>query len=289
MSLRIRRAQPTDLPTLPPLLRAAFQHYQDALVYSDAVLDLFHEAWWKPMHGLLALDGEEPVGVVLAGRRHVDLDGQRLSALHIGPVAVLPELWGHGLGRRLMQGIEQNEADLYTLTVNRVERVGGFYGRLGYRELETWQPQVLDLRRPQGQRRAPACSTRHALVEQAPPLPSRQEPLVLSSRLGSAHLKLVRWPVTSRQGGQVLRLFTGQIVERSASGPELDACLALALDQATSAGIELVWGRPQLVAGLQGFLRGGGEGVSRLAKPGSPSGSAALARALTWLPAGPSP
>ncbi len=289
MGLRIRRAQQSDLSALPPLLRASFAHYQDALVYSEAVLGLFRDQWWRPLRGLVAEDGGALVGVALAGLRELELDGGELTCGHIGPVAVLPELWGKGLGARLVRGLEPLSVDLLTLTVNRVERVGGFYTRLGYRELETWIPRVLDLRRPLSPRRAPEASTRHALIERAQPLQPRDAPLVASFQLGDSHIQLVRWPVTSRQGVQVVRLFTAQIVARGPSGPDLDACLDQALDWARAQGVELVWGRPQVVGGLRGFTLGGGEGVSRMVLPRTPRGSEAAARALSWWPAGPSP
>jgi predicted N-acetyltransferase YhbS len=288
MSLRIRPARQTDLPALPPVLSAAFEHYQDALVYSEAVLDLFHQQWWRPLRGQVAMDGAEIVGVALAGLREVELDGHALSCAHLGPVAVLPRLWGRGLGARLVSGLQELPVDLLSLTVNRVERVGGFYTRLGFRELETWFPQVLDLRRPRSTHRAPVATRRHAIVERSPD-PGARSTLVQDFEHGDSWMRVVRWPVTSRQGSHVLRLFTAQIVARGPAGADLDRCLDQALDWASGQGVELVWGRPQLVGGLQGFVRGGGEGVTRLAQARTERGSSALARALTWWPAGPSP
>ena len=210
--MRLRRFEHGDLPTLVPVLGEAFGHYRDALRYTDEVLALFRDTWWQPPLGVVAEDDGRIVGAVIAGARDAVLEGRHLRLLHAGPVAVVPTHWHKGVGSAMMRALEvADDTDVMTLTVNLVEDVGGFYARLGYSVIETYQPWVHD---PACHERAEPSSESPALGELAPPLADRDEPRVRSFRSGDAVLQSVVWPVTTRRGGVRHALSTCQIVCR---------------------------------------------------------------------------
>ena len=285
--IRLRALAPGDARALVPVLAEAFGHYRDALRYTDEVLALFGQAWWPEGLGVVAEHRGEPIGAILAGTRTAVVEGRQVRLLHAGPVAVLPRFWHQGVGSGMMRALEtQGDADVLTLTVNLIEDVGGFYQRLGFHVVETYQPWVHDL----------ACSERAApegggpaLTELAPPLGDRPAPRVRTFQAGEARLQSVIWPVTTKRGGLRHELSTCQIVHREGHGPGLDrACQDLVL-AAHADGARLVWGRPHLVAGLVGFRMSLAPGVARMGKGLTQGGREALARVRAWRPAGPSP
>jgi len=284
---RLRAIEPADVPRLVPLLAAAFGHYRDALRYTDEVLELFSDLWWQPLHGVLAEDDGVPVGALVAGLRPAVVEGQPLTILHAGPVAVAPTHWHRGIGSQMMRALAKStDADVLTLTVNLVEDVGGFYSRLGFQVVEIYQPWVHDL--ACSERAAPELDT-PALRELSKPLADRAEPRVRTFGGGEARMRSVIWPVTTRRGGRRLALNTCQITSREGYGPGLDRAAESLVSAAHADGARLVWGRPQLVAGLRGFRMSLGPGVARMGKPLTENGEAALRRARAWMPAGPSP
>ena len=285
--IQLRRLEEGDLPRLVPVLAEAFGHYRDALRYTDDVLDLFESSWWDPPSGVVAEDHGELVGVLAAGERPAVIEGRRLMVLHAGPVAVKPTHWHRGIGSQMMRALEASaEVDVLTLTVNLVEDVGGFYLRLGFLVVEIYQPWVHEL----------ACTERAAphlegpaLRALAPAMADRDEPRVRTFRSGEALLRTVAWPVTTRRGGTRQELSTCQVVDRQGHGPGLDEACAALVKSAHADGARLIWGRPQRIAGLPGFRISLGPGVARMGKALTTEGTAALDRARSWLPAGPSP
>ncbi|MCP4804345.1 MAG: GNAT family N-acetyltransferase [Proteobacteria bacterium] len=239
----------------------------------------------------MAEDGDTLVGACLAGERQAVLDGEGLRLVHVGPIAVVPECWHNGVGTAMLKAVHQmTEADVATLTVNRVEDVSGFYARQGYRDVQFWTPFARDPSISPSQNRVEQPSARAGLLtELAPPVEPRDEPRVRIHRVDGAEVRTVLWRVTTRSGGSLRPLSTCQIVHRSGDGEAFDLAIERAVAAARVAGARLVWARPQLIGGALGFRRTIGPGVARMARPLSERGRRLFPSIRGWTPAGPSP
>ena len=288
--IRVRPLAPSDHDRLPAVLAEAFGHYQDALIYSPEVLDLFGSTWWASPVAVVAERRSELVGVCLAGERDATLDGESLRLVHVGPIAVVPECWHGGVGTTMLRAVlSRTRADVATLTVNRVEDVSGFYVRHGFRDIEFWTPVARDPQISPSRDRVEHRTRAGTVVEQAPPIEPRDSPRVRVHRIDGAEVRSVLWTVTSRSGSRNRRLQTCQIVHRQGDGEALDIAIDKAVAGARLAGARLIWGRPSLLRGAQGFRKTIGPGVSRMARPLSDRGARLFPSIRAWRPAGPSP
>ena len=277
----IRAARAGDLEQAPVLLRRAFSGYRDALVYSPDVVAMFRRLWWTPLHGVAAERNGRLVGLALVGVRAARFGTTRLQVAHVGPVAVEPEFQGQGLGDAMMAALAP-PADLMTLTTNDSEDIRGFYLRRDFRVLSRWVPLVRNLNHPRGGSAIPPTALARPIVEASVEAGR-------SFRAGSARIRAIQWPVTSRRSGHLERLKTCQILSRHGDGRALGQALDDACAWARRGRCELVWGEPHVTRGLPGFRSGGGAGVSRLVRPLTPTGAEVAEAARGWMTSGPSP
>ncbi|RWE38197.1 MAG: GNAT family N-acetyltransferase [Mesorhizobium sp.] len=83
--------------------------------------------------GFLALDGDRIIGCVFAL--------ERPDGFYVGKLAVAPDRQGHGIGRRLMQAVEdlarsRGKADIELETRIELTANHAAFARLGFRETE---------------------------------------------------------------------------------------------------------------------------------------------------------
>ncbi|MHC1557981.1 GNAT family N-acetyltransferase [Actinomycetospora sp. C-140] len=125
----VRRERPADIPAVRAVVAAAFAGDDGAEPIEVGLLDrLRDDDGWLPAFSLVAEDGGDVVGHVVATRGHV---GDR-PALGVGPVAVRPDHQGRGVGSALMHAVlaaaEAREESLVALLGEPA-----FYGRFGFR------------------------------------------------------------------------------------------------------------------------------------------------------------
>jgi len=124
--LEVRPETPGDIPGIRSLHRKAFEHGREA----DLVDRLrgHHQATLS----LVAVDGEEMRGHLLFSRVVLGPQADDLRGLGLGPVAVLPEFQGQGIGSRLIRaGLEACRVQGYDFVV--VLGDPAYYQRFGFR------------------------------------------------------------------------------------------------------------------------------------------------------------
>ena len=113
MSLRVQPANAEDSDGIRAVHLAAFPTASEADLVKMLHDDLDSEI------SLVAKDDARVVGHVMLSRMRVEGDGRTYRALGLGPVAVIPELQGRGVGSRLieeaMRLAEQREEEIVFL------------------------------------------------------------------------------------------------------------------------------------------------------------------------------
>jgi len=133
-SVRLRAAVPEDVPFLYRLSRAAFQAYGD---YAEVLKEALNE---RKVLTLVAVEGVQPVGFGMLG--FLAGAGREAAAMEVVALAVEVRHQGQGVGRRLMEALEERAAGMgcrllriHTAVENRPARRlfegRGFYTR-GY-------------------------------------------------------------------------------------------------------------------------------------------------------------
>jgi putative acetyltransferase len=125
-SIHVRPEQPGDQLAIANLNDAAFGQVDESRLI-DAIRQAQHSTL-----SLVAVEGERIVGHILFTPITVDSPGRSISALGLGPMAVLPELQRHGIGSKLV------EAGLRECRRNGCQAVvvvghPEFYPRFGFR------------------------------------------------------------------------------------------------------------------------------------------------------------
>jgi N-acetylglutamate synthase-like GNAT family acetyltransferase len=130
MSMEIRFAEESDLPTLTALINHAFK-VEAFFIVRDRLIPEEALEYFRKGRFLLA---EEDGG--LAGVVYVELRGDRS---YLGLLSVNPELQKTGLGRRLMAAAEEFAREMGShhmdlTVVNLRTELPPFYRKLGYTE-----------------------------------------------------------------------------------------------------------------------------------------------------------
>ncbi len=144
--LTFRPATTADAPLLVSILHAAFEEYREKL---DPPAGVHHESvdtiLQKLQEGtfIIALLGETPAGCVFYK------PGDGGNFLYLGRLAVLPPYRQHGLGRTLIDYVEQRAAEQGLPSIQlgvRVEltHLHEYYARLGYRPISYHSHQGYD-------------------------------------------------------------------------------------------------------------------------------------------------
>jgi putative acetyltransferase len=120
----IRREQPGDVPAVQALTLAAFPEPVEA----ELLAALRGDEGWIGALSLVAEDADEVVGHVVCTRGRVG----DAPALGLGPISVLPDRQGEGIGSALVHAIV---AAAQALGETVVVLLGdpAFYGRAGFR------------------------------------------------------------------------------------------------------------------------------------------------------------
>lgn len=128
VTVRIRAEQPDDRPRIRALVAAAFDAQP---VVADLVDALRASSAWRPELSLVAVDGDEVVGHVLATRGWLDAPRALVDVLVLSPLGVRPDRQGRGVGGALVR-------HLLGLAVRRpepaifLEGSPRYYGRFGF-------------------------------------------------------------------------------------------------------------------------------------------------------------
>ena len=125
--LTVRRERAGDADAVRELHGAAFAGAGDPPVEPGLVDDLRADPAWLPHLSLVAEVDGRIAGHVLATRAYVD----RAPALGVGPVGVLPELQGRGVGTALVYAL-LGAAQACDETLVGLLGDPGYYGRFGF-------------------------------------------------------------------------------------------------------------------------------------------------------------
>ena len=124
--IHIRAEQPGDEIAIANLNDAAFGQFDESRLI-DAIRQARHSTL-----SLVAVEGERIVGHILFTPVTVDSPGLSISALGLGPMAVLPELQRRGIGSKLVEaglGECRRNGCQAVVVVGHPE----FYPRFGFR------------------------------------------------------------------------------------------------------------------------------------------------------------
>jgi len=136
----VRRAQPSDATALATLVNRAYEieefFVEGERTTADEIARLIRSG------GFLVLEYGGGLGAAILYQGPGERPGTPASHAYFGMLAVLPELQGMGLGRRLVQVAEAmaeaSGASSMTLRViNLREELSRWYKSLGYREVGT--------------------------------------------------------------------------------------------------------------------------------------------------------
>jgi GNAT superfamily N-acetyltransferase len=149
--LKLRAAQPADIPALLDITVKGFDTYREFAPpgwrmpgfdgLGDRIID--EEAWWW-----VAAD-PEPVGHALmipAARSREPIDDPALG--HVVQLFVLPSHWGTGVARALHAAMLEEAprrgfSELRLFTPSQQRRARGFYDREGWRVVREWHDSPL--------------------------------------------------------------------------------------------------------------------------------------------------
>ena len=143
MSVRIRFAEASDVPTIAELIRALsrFEKLEHAVTMTE---DLLTASLFGPRpyaETLIAEDGDEPVGFALFF--HTFSTFLALPGIYLEDLFVIPERRGGGVGRALLErlaqiALERGCGRLEWAVLNWNSDAIGFYERLGARPNSEW-------------------------------------------------------------------------------------------------------------------------------------------------------
>lgn len=132
----IRRERPEDIEAIRAVTASAFRGAEHSAPpvepggdpgEATLVTWLRADSAWIPEFSLVAVDGDEVIGHVVATRAHVDSS----PALGIGPVSVLPQRQATGVGSALMHAV-LGAADARSETVVGLLGEPAYYSRFGF-------------------------------------------------------------------------------------------------------------------------------------------------------------
>ncbi len=124
----IKKAMDSDLKDVLGIETEAFGHNKE----SNLVNSLLNDDSAKPLLSLLAIDANEAVGHILFTKVRITGNENRLSAMILAPLAILPEAQGKSVGGKLIkEGLKQ----LFESKVDLVFVLGhpGYYPRFGFK------------------------------------------------------------------------------------------------------------------------------------------------------------
>ena len=129
----VRRARPEDAPSITRCVQEAYAHYAKRIGKQPApMLADYTEVIARDQVHVAAI-GHEIVGVLVLA-----VTGEGLC---LDNVAVRPQAWGTGIGRRLLQ-LAETEArrhdfsSIYLYTNEQMTESRALYGRIGYVEYD---------------------------------------------------------------------------------------------------------------------------------------------------------
>jgi putative acetyltransferase len=122
--MQIRLSEPADLQAIRDVHRRAFPTSAEADLVDRIVAD------GDAAVSMVAEDGRI-VGHVLLSRMEVTADGRTLDALGLGPIGVVPELQGEGIGSALIDAAVE-EVRLAGTQMLFLLGEPGFYSRFGF-------------------------------------------------------------------------------------------------------------------------------------------------------------
>ncbi|MGI8788280.1 MAG: GNAT family N-acetyltransferase [Pyrinomonadaceae bacterium] len=136
MNFQIETAKENDVPAIVALIRefAAFENLSDFCEVSEE--NLFEAMFGENScaEGLLAFDGDEPIGYALFYENFASFRGQR--GLHLEDLYVKPEYRGHKIGEAFLRKLAQiakarNFRRIDFLVLDWNENAIKFYKKLG--------------------------------------------------------------------------------------------------------------------------------------------------------------
>ena len=126
--MRIREELVVDGPAVRRVVTAAFAGEP---VVADLVDALRSSSAWRPGLSLVADDGGEVVGHVLATRGWLDAPHALVEVLVLSPLSVHPSQQGQGIGGGLVRALLARAAQR-TEPAMFLEGSPGYYGRFGF-------------------------------------------------------------------------------------------------------------------------------------------------------------
>ncbi len=308
--LQIRPMTPDDAESARTFVNGWFSVYRDHLDYDSGVWNALRHSLWR--HGDLSLwatwDGQ-PAGMVMAGRRAVTFDGQRLVSAHVGPVAVNPFFRRKGVARGLIRSLQDHAAsagvDLLSLMAQEIYPFHKLYTATGFRLVERFQPlgaqfgdlQVPDWADPVPVDRwdavRPASQAREGALTEQPPasrfLEGNPDVPVKAFHWKGAGVLVALWPVLVRVGSTRERVWSCQVVDAFGTGQALGLVTATALAWARRHGCEGAYLMPTVGSVPDGFSTEGAPWVHRYCKGVSAAGTSAVEQATRYDQACPAP
>lgn len=135
--IKIRAATPEDYPITEAVVREAFWNVYQPGGDEHYVLHLMRQ-WPSFLNELdfVALDGDRIVGSIVCNRSYIGGDdGRTYNTIGLGPIAVLPEYRGRGIGTRLIEKVRSSAG---SMNVRAIVLFGDpeFYLKRGFRAAE---------------------------------------------------------------------------------------------------------------------------------------------------------
>ena len=129
----LKTIQPTDYPAIDTLIKDAFTQTDHGY---DGEVELVHAIREDPLYQsyleVVAFDHEQPVGVGLLSPITVSDGTTTTTGLALAPLAVAPAHQKQGVGKRLMQKLEQR-ARVSGAAFISILGWPDYYGQFGYR------------------------------------------------------------------------------------------------------------------------------------------------------------
>ncbi|MFM7447443.1 MAG: GNAT family N-acetyltransferase [Leptolyngbyaceae cyanobacterium] len=135
-----------DPDTQGEILDLLDRAFSDQVYSNNTRFGFFNNNEASHSHYVIIRYLQKVVAVAIVGWRIIDFLGGTISAATVGPLAVHPNFQGQGLGRKLLQGVEdlarrENAQVLY------LQGIEGFYGRFGFYPCLAKGKLVVDIKR----------------------------------------------------------------------------------------------------------------------------------------------
>jgi ribosomal protein S18 acetylase RimI-like enzyme len=312
---RLRDLAGSEPRQLGNLLDAAFSGYRNATRFAQPVLDFLDD--WAWAEHPLSVGVETVSGLVAVGMgtlRQARWQGHNVTAVHLGPIGVLPGHRRRGLGGRLVQALEARAraqgADVLTLTTEVVYGAWRLYERQGFEVLETYRPVVRPLFsglpdssgppdplhvervdpaafsdrfvQPEGRADAVVETWTH---EPNPARVLRPRYLVCED----AAIATMRWPVLSRAPAGRVQVWATQVLRVCGDGAPRAAVLTQAARFARQDQAVCIYALPTAAVELPGFSTRGAPLVHRMVRPLTRLGQRLARDAGAWDEVCPAP